>query len=147
MTHVCIDINECDTGDFVCGVNETCNNTFRSYECICSEGYHNQSGFCEGTASILLENWSSVLNVYAIDIDECSMDFCDSNAECENLQPGYACHCLEGYEHKTDEFLCEGTTMYTPLNSNMEIPPKYLIIRIWSGSKCHIVATRGLQES
>ena len=50
MACAAIDIDECKLNQHDCNPDEfeDCNNTYRSYECVCQKGYHNASGTCEG---------------------------------------------------------------------------------------------------
>lgn len=40
--NMCADMDECDE-QYVCNKNETCVNTFGSYECNCLDGYQGDS--------------------------------------------------------------------------------------------------------
>lgn len=108
-----IDIDECKTGDHDCepGLFERCNNIERSYECVCQDGYHNQSGVCQGRLKSDDTKQVVLAFLYIVDINECNStsEICGSNAECVNVDGSYNCVCYPGYEHRSSEFLCDGT--------------------------------------
>ena len=39
MSNSLLDINECDTGQDMCGQNSTCKNIDGNYTCVCDEGF------------------------------------------------------------------------------------------------------------
>ena len=80
----CIDVNECETGNYVCGANSSCVNNVGGYDCECDSGYAmNSSGVC-------------------VDIDECafsSIPPCNPvNGSCQNTEGSYICSCNEGFD-------------------------------------------------
>lgn len=88
---------------------EKCNNTERSYECICQNGYYRSgSGFCMGM-NIDIDDAAAQVYISHSDIDECSVgSICGSNADCINTVPGVTCDCHLGYTHFASNFSCEG---------------------------------------
>ena len=117
----CLDVDECKRGHR-CDQNAECLNLAGSYDCTCSEG-HRGNGFecsniCEGNGELCHENGACRYNGSAhncecnkgykgagtqcTDIDEC-LDFevsCPSeqNRECSNVDGGFLCDCLGGFE-------------------------------------------------
>ncbi|XP_071476683.1 uncharacterized protein [Diadema antillarum] len=72
---VCIDIDECDTGDFDCHRNASCENEIGGYTCVCIAGH-----FGNGTHCAQLDNRSCADNpcfagVECTDIDPMDVDF------------------------------------------------------------------------
>ena len=59
------------------------------------------------------ECFVSLLSMETVsDIDECSSDetnACGNHTLCNNLEPGYNCTCVDGYELQADERTCLGT--------------------------------------
>ena len=74
----CNDIDECLT-DVCPDLNDSCENTVGSYQCVCNNGYIFKNNVCE-------------------DIDEClTSEFnCTENSSCENTVGSYECLCNEG---------------------------------------------------
>ncbi|EDO44417.1 predicted protein [Nematostella vectensis] len=71
---VCLDINECATGQVTCGDGQICLNTKGSYRCICKRGYKAEGPKC-------------------VDVDECAtgIAFCPPGNVCRNLPGTYIC--------------------------------------------------------
>ena len=62
-----------------------------------------------------------------IDIDECSnstLNLCDPNANCTNINGGYMCVCLDGY--MGDGEICQGMILPKTLLSEWILSYKYL---------------------
>ncbi|KPM07352.1 hypothetical protein QR98_0058440 [Sarcoptes scabiei] len=80
----CIDIDECETGQFVCPPDKQCKNRPGSFTCECREGFQQlPNGTC-------------------IDIDECLQGdtiVCPSSSKltCINTIGSYRCECQKGY--------------------------------------------------
>ncbi|XP_024943000.1 fibrillin-1 isoform X2 [Cephus cinctus] len=82
----CVDIDECQQAQNLCGALRRCINTVGSYHCvsriICGNGYQaDSSGF------------------HCVDIDECAdgSHDCGQGQTCENRQGGYLCSCPPGH--------------------------------------------------
>ena len=41
-------LDECTDGNHACHVNAICNNSERSYSCLCKDGYKGDGFICEG---------------------------------------------------------------------------------------------------
>lgn len=83
----CTDVDECLT-DICPDVNDFCQNTMGSFQCICNAGYIFDDTSCA-------------------DIDECLENVynCTDNSYCQNSGGSYDCLCEDGFR-KTDEELC-----------------------------------------
>ena len=89
---MCLDIDECYSGDHGCSDNSQCSNTDGSYECTCAIGYEatkavGGSGLAKGA-------------VGCADIDECIDDNynqCNEHADCINNPGSYSCECRTGF--------------------------------------------------
>ncbi|KAK2519628.1 epidermal growth factor-like protein 6 [Columba guinea] len=81
---MCIDIDECSTGQAVCSYNRRCVNTFGSYYCKCQLGYE-------------LKYVSSHYD--CVDVNECVTNThrCNLHAECLNTEGSFKCKCKQGY--------------------------------------------------
>ncbi|CAI8054869.1 Fibrillin-1, partial [Geodia barretti] len=119
--YTCLDIDECLTHP--CDENATCTNNNGSFTCQCNTGYVGNGTYCTHhtcfvspdhlyecgravSSEITCEamgccyNSSALIQCYhPSDVDECSLslDNCDLNAQCINLDDGYNCTCSSGY--------------------------------------------------
>lgn len=80
---ICIDINECLTGEAKCGPLQTCSNLPGGYSCNCRSGYKLIGDHeCE-------------------DVNECTvagnLPVCSQNADCVNTMGSYQCKCHKGF--------------------------------------------------
>lgn len=48
MSNVCADADECAEGSDDCHIDALCQNTPKSYNCICKPGYKGDGKQCEG---------------------------------------------------------------------------------------------------
>lgn len=48
LSHLLLDIDECQSGTHNCDVNAECTNSQGSYTCTCKEGYRANGDTCEG---------------------------------------------------------------------------------------------------
>ena len=78
---LCINVDECAENPSIC-VHGNCIDTEGSFSCECFEGY------CIALDTMLCH-----------DEDECAIGahICDANAECENKEGTYTCHCTNGF--------------------------------------------------
>ena len=51
---ICLDVDECTTGQHSCSLNADCLNTQASYSCACKMGYTGNGTFCNGKACTTL---------------------------------------------------------------------------------------------
>ncbi|KAM3934404.1 signal peptide, CUB and EGF-like domain-containing protein 3 isoform 2-T2 [Leptodactylus fuscus] len=91
--HICLstasqDVDECLEGTDNCHIDAICQNTPRSYKCICKSGYTGDGKHCK-------------------DVDECERD---DNAgcvhECVNIPGNYRCTCYDGFRLAHDGHNC-----------------------------------------
>nr|XP_055037183.1 adhesion G protein-coupled receptor E1 [Misgurnus anguillicaudatus] len=90
----CIDYDECEYEEPICGDNADCYNTLGSYYCQCQKGFTPPGNFTEDTPTKCED---SLLLIS--DINECmeySID-CGPNASCHNTGGNYTCTCNDGY--------------------------------------------------
>ncbi|XP_036161319.1 epidermal growth factor-like protein 6 isoform X2 [Myotis myotis] len=82
---VCIDIDECASGEAVCPYNRRCVNTFGSYYCKCHVGF--ELKYVSGRYD-------------CVDINECAVNThtCSLYANCLNTQGSFKCKCKQGYK-------------------------------------------------
>ncbi|ELK33776.1 Epidermal growth factor-like protein 6 [Myotis davidii] len=82
---VCIDIDECASGEAVCPYNRRCVNTFGSYYCKCHVGF--ELKYVSGRYD-------------CVDINECAVKThtCNLYANCLNTQGSFKCKCKQGYK-------------------------------------------------
>jgi hypothetical protein len=95
----CADIDECsrqDTND----CQQSCTNTFGSYECTCIEGY-------EPDPSDMTT---------CIDVDECATRTDDCEQICTNTDGSYTCSCMSGFTLNPDRTTCTAQTMCPETN-------------------------------
>uniref|UniRef100_A0A8D2KZE9 Signal peptide, CUB and EGF-like domain-containing protein 3 n=1 Tax=Varanus komodoensis TaxID=61221 RepID=A0A8D2KZE9_VARKO len=82
------DIDECVDGTDNCHIDAICQNTPKSYKCICKSGYTGDGKHCK-------------------DVDECERD---DNAgcvhECVNIPGNYRCTCYDGFRLAHDGHNC-----------------------------------------
>lgn len=75
----CLDVNECQRAQQVCGPNAQCVNTPGAYFCQCPPGFAgNPKVGCQ-------------------DVDECAGHVCGPNAQCRNTPGGFKCDCKPGF--------------------------------------------------
>ncbi|XP_053562764.1 signal peptide, CUB and EGF-like domain-containing protein 3 [Bombina bombina] len=82
------DVDECMEGTDSCHIDAICQNTPRSYKCICKSGYTGDGKHCK-------------------DVDECERE---DNAgcvhECVNIPGNYRCMCFDGFRLAHDGHNC-----------------------------------------
>ncbi|XP_063309108.1 signal peptide, CUB and EGF-like domain-containing protein 3 [Pelobates fuscus] len=82
------DVDECVDGTDSCHIDAICQNTPRSYKCICKSGYTGDGRHCK-------------------DVDECERD---DNAgcvhDCVNIPGNYRCMCFDGFRLAHDGHNC-----------------------------------------
>ncbi|XP_064276646.1 signal peptide, CUB and EGF-like domain-containing protein 1 isoform X1 [Passer domesticus] len=83
------DVDECAEATDDCHIDAICQNTPKSYKCICKPGYKGEGKQCE-------------------DIDECENDFYNGGCvhECINIPGNYRCTCYDGFMLAHDGHNC-----------------------------------------
>lgn len=110
-----LDVDECVEGTDNCHIDAICQNTLRSYKCICKSGYTGDGKHCKGKPEL---PWNNIIvtNVvgyifafFYLDVDECERD---DNAgcvhECVNIPGNYRCTCYDGFRLAHDGHNCLG---------------------------------------
>lgn len=113
----CIDVNECETQENICGTNSLCTNTEGSYFCSCPLGHTGdpRSG--------------------CIDIDECQLNSCGANTICINSIGGFTCQCKENFSG--DPYLSAGCSDINECNlDNICAPENSECINTQGGYQC-----------
>uniref|UniRef100_A0A670YCP4 Signal peptide, CUB and EGF-like domain-containing protein 2 n=1 Tax=Pseudonaja textilis TaxID=8673 RepID=A0A670YCP4_PSETE len=84
-----LDADECTEGTDDCHIDAICQNTPKSFKCICKPGYKGEGKQCE-------------------DIDECENDFYNGGCvhECINIPGNYRCMCYDGFMLAEDGHNC-----------------------------------------
>uniref|UniRef100_A0A8C5HZ91 EGF-like domain-containing protein n=1 Tax=Gouania willdenowi TaxID=441366 RepID=A0A8C5HZ91_GOUWI len=121
------DIDECATGRYTCGPEQSCQNTIGSYTCQCPPGYQKSGDRCIDRDECVLGHYCmhrcvNTLGSYycecsaghklasnnhsCVDVNECEMQSpCQQN--CYNLIGSFLCQCEHGYELDTDLVSCK----------------------------------------
>ncbi|KAK1152762.1 signal peptide, CUB and EGF-like domain-containing protein 3 isoform X4 [Acipenser oxyrinchus oxyrinchus] len=82
------DVDECAEALDNCNIDAICQNTLRSYKCICKSGYTGDGKHCE-------------------DIDECDNEYNGGCVhECINIPGNYRCTCYDGFRLAHDGHNC-----------------------------------------
>ncbi|KAM6215229.1 signal peptide, CUB and EGF-like domain-containing protein 1 isoform 2-T2 [Rhynchocyon petersi] len=84
-----VDVDECSEGTDDCHIDAICQNTPKSYKCLCKPGYKGEGRQCE-------------------DIDECENDHYNGGCvhECINIPGNYRCTCFDGFMLAHDGHNC-----------------------------------------
>uniref|UniRef100_H2TE92 Signal peptide, CUB and EGF-like domain-containing protein 1 n=1 Tax=Takifugu rubripes TaxID=31033 RepID=H2TE92_TAKRU len=82
------DVDECSEGSDDCHIDALCQNTLKSFNCICKPGYKGDGKQCE-------------------DMDECENDYNGGCVhECINIPGNYRCTCYDGFMLAHDGHNC-----------------------------------------
>ncbi|EGW01509.1 Signal peptide, CUB and EGF-like domain-containing protein 3 [Cricetulus griseus] len=81
------DVDECVEGTDHCHIDAICQNTPRSYKCICKSGYTGDGKHCK-------------------DVDECAEGNGGCQQSCVNMMGSYECHCREGFFLSDNQHTC-----------------------------------------
>ncbi|XP_030637549.1 signal peptide, CUB and EGF-like domain-containing protein 3 [Chanos chanos] len=82
------DVDECAEALDTCSIDAICQNTAKSYKCICKSGYKGDGHHCE-------------------DIDECASEYNGGCVhECINIPGNYRCTCYDGFHLAHDGHNC-----------------------------------------
>ncbi|NP_073560.2 signal peptide, CUB and EGF-like domain-containing protein 1 isoform b precursor [Mus musculus] len=84
-----VDVDECSEGTDDCHIDAICQNTPKSYKCLCKPGYKGEGRQCE-------------------DIDECENDYYNGGCvhDCINIPGNYRCTCFDGFMLAHDGHNC-----------------------------------------
>ncbi|KAM6977183.1 signal peptide, CUB and EGF-like domain-containing protein 3 isoform 3-T3 [Aplochiton taeniatus] len=82
------DVDECAEGLDNCSIDAICQNTLKSYKCICKSGYKGDGKHCE-------------------DLDECATEYNGGCVhDCINIPGNYRCTCYDGFRLAHDGHNC-----------------------------------------
>jgi len=99
---VCIDIDECHTGQHECSYKDglECINTVGDYQCKCRQGLETNGTKCD-------------------DIDECKYSIleCGEHSQCNNLYGSATCECCAGYKKDENNNCVRDESIAMPSNS------------------------------
>uniref|UniRef100_A0A7N8X3N3 Signal peptide, CUB and EGF-like domain-containing protein 2 n=1 Tax=Mastacembelus armatus TaxID=205130 RepID=A0A7N8X3N3_9TELE len=89
LVHLCgPDVDECAEALDNCSIDAICQNTLKSYKCICKSGYKGDGKHCE-------------------DVDECATEYNGGCVhECINIPGNYRCTCYDGFRLAHDGHNC-----------------------------------------
>ncbi|CAG5102437.1 Oidioi.mRNA.OKI2018_I69.chr1.g300.t1.cds [Oikopleura dioica] len=119
----CININECEDQTDDCHRSSLCEDTFGSYTCTCVNGFIGNGKDCQPECPDCGENGRCVIISQDLptggtglftyckcadgyttnadgkceDVDECLLDLCGPNTDCENFPGSYLCPCADGF--------------------------------------------------
>uniref|UniRef100_A0A8D3D499 Signal peptide, CUB and EGF-like domain-containing protein 2 n=1 Tax=Scophthalmus maximus TaxID=52904 RepID=A0A8D3D499_SCOMX len=83
-----LDVDECAEALDNCSIDAICQNTLKSYKCICKSGYKGDGKHCE-------------------DVDECATEYNGGCVhECINIPGNYRCTCYDGFRLAHDGHNC-----------------------------------------
>ena len=91
------------------GCNQTCTNTYGSFQCSCGAGYSLSIDTlgCEGQY-YNLDSYDLIANCDNTDVNECLSDNGGCNQTCTNNDGSYECSCNTGYLLSPDNLSCDG---------------------------------------
>ncbi|XP_035749625.1 signal peptide, CUB and EGF-like domain-containing protein 3 [Egretta garzetta] len=114
------DVDECVEGTDNCHIDAICQNTPKSYKCICKSGYTGDGKHCkdvdecerEDNAGCVHEcvnipgNYRCLCHLPFADLDECSEGNGGCQQTCVNMMGSYECFCREGFFLSDNQHTC-----------------------------------------
>eukprot|EP00057_Strongylocentrotus_purpuratus_P013529 XP_011668003.1 PREDICTED: fibrillin-3-like isoform X2 [Strongylocentrotus purpuratus] len=100
---VCLDIDECDTGDFDCHKNASCENEIGGYTCVCVEGHFGNGTHCAQLDDRSCADDPCFPGVECMDVDPTMVDYTQSFVrlfecgDCPEDYSGDGIDCIEDY--------------------------------------------------
>ncbi|KFR10193.1 Signal peptide, CUB and EGF-like domain-containing protein 3, partial [Opisthocomus hoazin] len=117
------DVDECVEGTDSCHIDAICQNTPKSYKCICKSGYTGDGKHCKGEKQKLFAPQHICHTRFPIpsacrgamltpcrlpfaDLDECSEGNGGCQQTCVNMMGSYECFCREGFFLSDNQHTC-----------------------------------------
>uniref|UniRef100_A0A663MFE0 Signal peptide, CUB and EGF-like domain-containing protein 3 n=1 Tax=Athene cunicularia TaxID=194338 RepID=A0A663MFE0_ATHCN len=101
------DVDECVEGTDNCHIDAICQNTPKSYKCICKSGYTGDGKHCAGGRLCLpLPGEDDPCLLPFTDLDECSEGNGGCQQTCVNMMGSYECFCREGFFLSDNQHTC-----------------------------------------
>nr|XP_009932288.1 PREDICTED: signal peptide, CUB and EGF-like domain-containing protein 3 [Opisthocomus hoazin] len=96
------DVDECVEGTDSCHIDAICQNTPKSYKCICKSGYTGDGKHCKDVDECEREDNAGCVH----DLDECSEGNGGCQQTCVNMMGSYECFCREGFFLSDNQHTC-----------------------------------------
>ncbi|MEJ1270983.1 signal peptide CUB domain EGF-like 3 [Cricetulus griseus] len=126
---VSADVDECVEGTDHCHIDAICQNTPRSYKCICKSGYTGDGKHCKDVDECEREDNAGCVHDCVnipgnyrctcydgfrlahdghncLDVDECAEGNGGCQQSCVNMMGSYECHCREGFFLSDNQHTC-----------------------------------------
>uniref|UniRef100_A0A8C4MU81 Signal peptide, CUB and EGF-like domain-containing protein 3 n=1 Tax=Equus asinus asinus TaxID=83772 RepID=A0A8C4MU81_EQUAS len=123
------DVDECVEGTDSCHIDAICQNTPRSYKCICKSGYTGDGKHCKDVDECEREDNAGCVHDCVnipgnyrctcydgfhlahdghncLDVDECAEGNGGCQQSCVNMMGSYECHCREGFFLSDNQHTC-----------------------------------------
>uniref|UniRef100_A0A8C2MGL9 Signal peptide, CUB domain, EGF-like 3 n=1 Tax=Cricetulus griseus TaxID=10029 RepID=A0A8C2MGL9_CRIGR len=123
------DVDECVEGTDHCHIDAICQNTPRSYKCICKSGYTGDGKHCKDVDECEREDNAGCVHDCVnipgnyrctcydgfrlahdghncLDVDECAEGNGGCQQSCVNMMGSYECHCREGFFLSDNQHTC-----------------------------------------
>ncbi|TKC49562.1 hypothetical protein EI555_016494 [Monodon monoceros] len=123
------DVDECVEGTDNCHIDAICQNTPRSYKCICKSGYTGDGKHCKDVDECEREDNAGCVHDCVnipgnyrctcydgfhlahdghncLDVDECAEGNGGCQQSCVNMMGSYECHCREGFFLSDNQHTC-----------------------------------------
>ncbi|XP_063954009.1 fibrillin-3-like [Lytechinus pictus] len=100
---VCLDIDECDTGDYDCHKNASCENEIGGYTCVCVEGHFGNGTHCAQLDDRSCADSPCFPGVECMDVDPTLVDYTQpfvrlyECGECPEDYSGDGIECIKDY--------------------------------------------------
>ena len=104
-----IDVDECQTNN--AGCNQTCTDTYGSFECSCGTGYKLAVDDLDCDGNNLTFKCMKFRSSCFIDVDECQTNNGGCNQTCTDTYGSFECSCGTGYILAVDNLDCDGNNL------------------------------------
>uniref|UniRef100_A0A8C7FSJ0 Signal peptide, CUB and EGF-like domain-containing protein 3 n=1 Tax=Oncorhynchus kisutch TaxID=8019 RepID=A0A8C7FSJ0_ONCKI len=106
-------VDECAEQIDNCSIDAICQNTLKSYKCICKSGYKGDGKHCEGKCfyvcvcvCVCVWHQYACVCVFCVYVDECSEGNGGCQQICVNMMGSYECRCREGFFLSDNQHTC-----------------------------------------